>query len=148
MRLCSCTVWFPVNCQWIAQNSRTWFKFPWYEIAFNFNETQLIGPAKTQLPLPPLDPQSNVTPIRHPFRHTMWQGRCNPSPGTTNANVSGMPTWLDTSSAAPVLDRLRTVQSMAPPPKSIVPAFNTRCRAACRVSTIISIPNRKPRFDF
>ena len=39
-------------------------------------------------------------------------------------------------SAAPVFDRLRIVQSIAPPPNSIVPAFKTRCRGAIRFSPI------------
>lgn len=41
---------------------------------------------------------------------------------------------LATSSAAPVLDMLRTVQSMVPPSDEILPAFKTRCRDAIRFS--------------
>jgi hypothetical protein len=78
-----------------------------------------------------------VTPIRCSLRHTVRQGRCNPSPGTTNMNLSGSPAWLDTSSAAPVLDRLRTRQLMVPPPTNLIVAvFETRRRDALRLSTI------------
>src|SRR6267142_253838 len=72
----------------------------------------------------------------------MLQTRCNSSPGTTNVNFAGMPIWLDTSSAAPVTDRLRTMQSIAVLPNSIVPAFMTRWRDAIRVSTMKS---RRPQ---
>jgi endonuclease YncB( thermonuclease family) len=53
-------------------------------------------------------------------------------------NFAGIPSWLNTSSAAPVVDRLRTMQSIASPPNSIVAAFETRWRNAIRVSTISS----------
>mgnify|MGYP001315457746 CR=1 FL=1 len=43
---------------------------------------------------------------------------------------------LTTSNAAPVLDMLRTVQSMVPPSNEILPAFKTRCRDAIRFSFI------------
>ena len=79
---------------------------------------------------------SKATPIRYPLRRTTLQGRCNPSPGTTNLNFAGMLIWLDTSSAAPVIDRLRIMQSTALLPNSIVPAFRTRWRNAIRVSTM------------
>jgi hypothetical protein len=78
-----------------------------------------------------------VTPIRCSLRHTVRHGRCNPSPGTTNMNLSGSPAWLDTSSAAPVLDKLRTRQLMVPPPTNLIVAvFETRRRDALRLSTI------------
>jgi hypothetical protein len=52
-------------------------------------------------------------------------------------NLSGSPAWLDTSSAAPVLDRLRTRQLMVPPPTNLIVAvFETRRRDALRLSTI------------
>jgi hypothetical protein len=78
-----------------------------------------------------------VTPIPCPLRHTVRQGRCNPSPGTTNMNLSGIPAGLDTSIEAPVPDRLRTMQLMAPPPTNlIVPVLKTWRRDAFRLSTI------------
>ncbi len=51
-------------------------------------------------------------------------------------NFAGMPLWVGTSSAAPVINRSRTVQSMALPPNAIVAAFKTRWRGAIRVSTM------------
>src|ERR1700691_5794386 len=52
-------------------------------------------------------------------------------------NLSGSPAWWDTSSAAPVLDRLRTRQLMVPPPTNLIVAvFETRRRDALRLSTI------------
>jgi hypothetical protein len=45
-----------------------------------------------------------------------------------------MPTGLGTLRAAPKFDRLRTVQSMAPPPISIIPAFNTLARYAATLA--------------
>jgi hypothetical protein len=71
---------------------------------------------------------SNTTPIRRSLRQTTRQGRCRPSLGRTSVNFSGMPTGLATSSAAPLFDTLRMVQSIALPPNSIVPALNTRFR--------------------
>ena len=41
--------------------------------------------------------------------------------------------WLTTSSAAPVSEMFRTVQSIPPPLNSIVPAFSVRRRAAIRL---------------
>jgi hypothetical protein len=49
-----------------------------------------------------------------------------------------MPIWLGTCSAAPVIDRSGTVQSMAPPPHSLFAAFKTRWRGAILVSIIQS----------
>jgi hypothetical protein len=43
-----------------------------------------------------------------------------------------MPMGLSTSIAAPVSERLRTVQLMLPPPKLIMPALRTRRRGATR----------------
>jgi hypothetical protein len=78
-----------------------------------------------------------VTPIPCPLRHTVRQARCNPLPGITNINLSGIPAALDTSSEAPVLDRLQTIQLMAPPPTNlIVPVLKTWRRDALRLSTI------------
>ena len=48
-----------------------------------------------------------------------------------------MPTALATCSAAPVSERLRTVQSMTAAPNVIVPAFNIRCRRTLRLFVII-----------
>ena len=72
-------------------------------------------------------PQSKATPIRLSLRQTTWQRRCKPSVGRTSVNWVGIPSGLATSSAAPVSDKLRTAQSIALPPNSIVPAFKTRC---------------------
>jgi hypothetical protein len=54
--------------------------------------------------------------MRFSLRQTTRQAWCDPSAGRTSVNWSGMPTGLVTFNAAPVPDRLRTVQSMAPPP--------------------------------
>ena len=43
-----------------------------------------------------------------------------------------------TSSAAPVLDMLRTMQVIALPPNFIVPVFSSRCRCSLRFSTMSS----------
>ena len=59
-------------------------------------------------------------------RHTIWQSRRNPSSGMTNMKLSGIPAGSDTSIAAPVRDRLRTMQLIASPTNSIVPVFDTR----------------------
>jgi hypothetical protein len=48
---------------------------------------------------------------------------------------SGMPTGEVTSSAAPVSERLRTVQSKAAPPNEILPAFKNRRRGAVLCSS-------------
>src|SRR5438132_12308935 len=47
-----------------------------------------------------------------------------------------MPTGLVTSSAAPVADQFLMVQSIAPPPNSIVAAFRTRWRPLVRFSSM------------
>src|SRR5450631_832754 len=54
----------------------------------------------------------------------------------TSRNFVGMLIWFDTSRAAPVTDRSRTMQSMASPSNSIFAAFKMRWRCAIRVSTI------------
>jgi len=46
---------------------------------------------------------------------------------------------LATSSPAPRSEILRTVQSIAAPSNSIVPALNTRCRGAARRSSIVPV---------
>src|ERR1700739_933675 len=56
-----------------------------------------------------------------------------------------MPTSDVTSSAAPVVDRLRTTQSIAPPPNVIDPAFSTRPRGARRVSSIRLVVSQELR---
>jgi hypothetical protein len=48
--------------------------------------------------------------------------------GTTKVNLSGIPTGLATSRAAPIFETSRTVQSITLLPTTIVPAFNTRRR--------------------
>src|ERR1700731_2737595 len=80
--------------------------------------------------------QPNTTPILCSLRHTRRQGRCSPSLGTISKNLAGIPVSLDTSSAAPVVDRLRIRQSTALPPNLIVPAFKTKWRGALRLSAI------------
>jgi hypothetical protein len=55
----------------------------------------------------------------------------------TNENSVGMPATLATSSAAPVSERFRTVQSMAAPVNAIVPTFNTRCLGVVRLFVIV-----------
>jgi hypothetical protein len=85
--------------------------------------------------------QTNLTPIRLSLRQSTRQAKCNPSLGIAKLNVAGMPTGVATSSAAPFVETLRTVQSIAPPPNSIVPLFNTRCRGVARFSTI-DLPGR------
>ena len=74
-------------------------------------------------------------PIRflllHMTRHEclVWSGR------TTRVKSSGIPTGLTTSRFAPVLDKFRIVQSMAPPRwNEIVPPLRVRLRGALRFS--------------
>jgi hypothetical protein len=50
---------------------------------------------------------------------------------------SGIKSRVTTSSAAPVSERFLTVQSIAPPPNSIVPALRTRFRDAMRFSLMV-----------
>ena len=83
--------------------------------------------------------QSNATPMRFSLRQTMWHGRFNWSDGTNSVKRSGMNKGVTTSSAAPVSEILRTVQSIPPPPNSIVPAFKVRWRGAIRGSSMPSI---------
>jgi hypothetical protein len=56
-----------------------------------------------------------------------------------------MKSGVTTSSAAPVSEMLRTVQSIAAPPNDIVPAFSIRCLAAIRCSFIGSRCAGNPR---
>jgi hypothetical protein len=67
------------------------------------------------------------------------QGRFNWALGTKSVKRSGMNNGVSTWSAAPVSNRLRTVQSMPPPPKSIVPAFKMRRRGAIRCSFMVAL---------
>jgi hypothetical protein len=65
---------------------------------------------------------------------------------------AGMPTGLVTSRAAPMADRFLMVQSIAPPPNSLVAAFRTRWRPVLRFSPMAGgiytrIPNGKIGFD-
>src|SRR5262245_4592679 len=76
---------------------------------------------------------SNATPIRFSLRHTTRHGQWRPSAGTNRVKCAGMPTGLVTSSAAPVADQFLMVQSIAPPPNSIVAAFRTRWRSIARL---------------
>ena len=59
--------------------------------------------------------------------------------GTHSVNRSGMNRGVTTSSAAPVSDMLRMVQSIPPPPNSMVPAFSFRWRGAIRFSSMSGI---------
>src|ERR1700730_15178367 len=79
---------------------------------------------------------SSATPIRKPVRRTTRHGSSNPSSDTTNVNFAGIPDGSDTSSAAPVIDRSRSVQVILSPPYSICAGFMTRQRGAARVSTM------------
>jgi hypothetical protein len=81
--------------------------------------------------------QSKVTPIRLSLRQTIWQGRFRLSDWTISLNRSGMKSGVTTSRAAPVSEILRTVQSIAPPPKLMDPALRTRRRGAIRCSSPI-----------
>jgi hypothetical protein len=70
-------------------------------------------------------------------RHGRWLW----SASTTSVKRSGIPTGELTSSAAPVSEKLRIVQSMAaPPPNEILPDFNNRRRGdvLCSSTTWIS----------
>jgi hypothetical protein len=80
---------------------------------------------------------SKVTPMRRSLRQTMWQGLFKPSDGTISLNRSVMKSGVTTSRAAPVSEILRTVQSIAPPPKLMDPALRTRRRGAIRCSSPI-----------
>ncbi len=55
--------------------------------------------------------QGKATPIRFNFRHTTRHLRLKLSDWMINEKSVGTPTMLATSSAAPVLERLRTEQS-------------------------------------
>jgi hypothetical protein len=95
--------------------------------------------------------QSNATPIRFSFRHTIWQVLLNRSLRTKSVKRSGIKSGVATSSAAPVSERSLTVQSIPPPPNSIVPAFKMRRRWASRCSSMMetfdgdaAIPSEAP----
>jgi hypothetical protein len=79
---------------------------------------------------------SKATPIRKSLRRTTRHGSFNPSSGTTNVNFAGITVASDTSNAAPVIERSRTVQVILSPPCSIWAGFITRWRGAARVSTM------------
>jgi hypothetical protein len=76
-------------------------------------------------------PQSNSTPIRFSARRTMWHCRLSLSLWMYSTNLSGIKSGVTTSKAAPLSQRFLTVQSTAPPPNSMVPAFR-RCDAVWR----------------
>lgn len=71
-----------------------------------------------------------VTPRRLGCRQTTRHGRVMPSVVITKLNSDGIPRGLSTANAAPVADKFFTVQSIAPPSNSMVPAFKTRERNA------------------
>ena len=87
-------------------------------------------------PLPSTEagPQLKTTPIRFSFHHTTRQGMRCLFARRTRVKWSGIPTGVTTSSIAPVSDILRTMQVIALPPNSIVPAFKTRLRGDARLS--------------
>jgi len=58
-----------------------------------------------------------------------------PSESIRSVKFSGMPTGEVTSSAAPVSEKFRTVQSIAPPPNEIFPDFSSRRRGAVLCSS-------------
>src|SRR5579859_5207335 len=74
--------------------------------------------------------------MRVSLRQTTRHCRLVASTSSTKVKTSGIPTGLITSSAAPVFEKLRTVQLIPPPPNVIVPAFNTRCLGAFRPSSM------------
>lgn len=86
---------------------------------------------------------ANVTPIRVSFRQTTRQGRRERFAGITRSNLSGMPTGLATSSAAPVADKFRTTQVIVLPRNSMLPDFRTRRRDAERFSFIAVAPRAR-----
>ena len=74
--------------------------------------------------------------MRVSLRQTTRHCRLVASTSSTKVKTSGIPTGLITSSAAPVFEKLRTVQLIPPPPNVIVPAFSTRCLGAFRPSSM------------
>jgi hypothetical protein len=75
------------------------------------------------------------TAIQDGFRQTTRQGVWMLSEPITSVNLSGMPTGEITSSAAPVSEKFRTVQSIAPLPNEIFPNFSSRRRGAVLCSS-------------
>jgi len=77
-------------------------------------------------------------------RQTTRQGIWMWSESIRSVKCSGMPTGEVTSSAAPVSDKFRTVQSMAPPPNCNLPDFNSVRRGAvlCSSTAWTSAMNR------
>src|SRR5262249_2681662 len=69
-------------------------------------------------------------------RRTTRQGLRQPSLATASTKRSGNQSGLLTSMAAPVSERLRTVQGRLSPLNSMVPAFRTRWRGEVRCSSI------------
>jgi len=71
----------------------------------------------------------NRTPMRFSLRQTTSHNRTECSISTISLNWSGIPTGETTSRAAPVEEKLRTVQVIAAPPANVMlPAFKTRRR--------------------
>lgn len=64
------------------------------------------------------------------------------SEGMTRTKSCGMPSGLSTSSSAPETVRFRTVQSMAAPPKAILPAFSTLFRGVDLFSAIATVSTK------
>jgi hypothetical protein len=92
---------------------------------------------------------AKATPIRFSLRQTMWQFWRSWRLTMFSVISCGIPTGLATSSAAPIGDILRIVQSTLPPWNSMVPAFKTRCRGFARRSSMLPLlqPKSKNRVN-
>jgi hypothetical protein len=66
------------------------------------------------------------------LRQSTRQNPLKCSAEITSLNSLGIPSWLSTSSAAPVAEMLRTTQSIPAPSNAIVPLFSTRWRGLDR----------------
>jgi hypothetical protein len=62
-------------------------------------------------------------------------------------NCAGIPSGLVTSSAAPVSEMFRTVQSIEPPPKWMCPPFSTRCLVAILFWSLIALFPKMSKYD-
>src|ERR1700722_2022195 len=76
----------------------------------------------------------------------MWHGLRSRSLAISSVKCSGNQSGVITSSAAPDVEMLRTVQAIVVAPNPIVPAFNTRLRGAVRCSSMTG-PSVKPDAD-
>ena len=88
--------------------------------------------------------QPKATPNRFCLRHTTRHGRLRPSVSTISLNRSGMKSGVTTSRAAPVSDKLRTVQSIVSPPQLMDPPLKMRRRGAALCSFMSEGLRRAP----